>query len=136
MLLRLIEERDLEAVRDLRNRNREWFFDDREVTAEEQHVWFASLHSRRIAFYVIEQDGDVVGTISVAEQAGGHEVGNLTLDERYRGRGLMADALAEACHEPGTYFARVKTENEASLRVFERAGFDARYLYLERSKPA
>lgn len=132
MRLRLIEEGDLETVRELRNRNREWFFDEREITATQQAAWFASLREKPIRFYVIEEDGAVVGTISVAESEDGMELGNLIVDDRYRGRGLMAEAVAELCRAPGTYFARVKPGNEASAHVFERAGFAVRHLHFER----
>lgn len=130
--LRLIGEEDLEAVRQLRNRNREWFFDDREVTAEQQAVWFASLQGRSIRFYVIEEADAVVGTISVDETDVGTEVGNLILDERFRGRGLMAEAIAQLCGASGTYYARIKPGNEASIQVFECAGFVLRHLHFER----
>lgn len=132
MRVRPIEEEDLEAVRQLRNRNREWFFDAGEVSVAQQAAWFESLRSKPIRFYVIEEAGAVVGTISVAERDDGREIGNLILDEGYRGRGLMADALAELCRAPGTYYARVKPGNEASAHVFERAGFAIRHLHFER----
>lgn len=133
MRVRPIEERDLEAVLWLRNRNRMWFFYDAEVSAEDHRAWFDSLAQRPIRFYVIEEDDTVVGTVSVTETAEGREVGNLLLHDAYRGRGLMAKALELVCGESGRYFARVKPDNEASRRVFERAGFDLRYVHFERS---
>lgn len=132
MRVRSIEERDLEVVRDLRNRNRDWFFDAREVSAEQHRAWFEALPNRRIRFYVIEEDDDVVGTLSVTDTSEGREVGNLVLDDAYRGRGLMARALELVCTEPGPYFAYVKPDNEASRRLFERAGFGARHIHFER----
>jgi RimJ/RimL family protein N-acetyltransferase len=132
MQLRLLERRDLETVRELRNRNREWFFDDREVTAERQREWFESLARKPVRFYVIEEDGRVVGTISVTEMPEGREIGNLLLDDAYRGRGLMSRAIEQLTEEPGTYFALLKPDNASSLRVFERLGFRSRHVYLER----
>jgi RimJ/RimL family protein N-acetyltransferase len=130
--LRLVEERDLETVRGLRNRNRRWFFHDAEISSEQHAQWFAGLVGGPTRFYVIEEDGLVVGTISVTETGDGKEVGNLVLDDRYRGRGLMHRALAQLCAEPGTYFARVKPDNADSLRVFAKAGFAAEYVRLVR----
>jgi RimJ/RimL family protein N-acetyltransferase len=132
MALRLLEERDLDAVRELRNRNRRWFFDDRELSVEQQRTWFAALADRPVRFYVIEDDGAVVGTISVTDRGDGVEVGNLILDEAHRGRGLMARAVAEVTGAPGRYFADVQPRNEASLRVFERAGFAPVFVRVER----
>lgn len=131
--IRLIEEGDLDVVRELRNRNREWFFDDREITAAQQAAWFESLRGKSVRFYVIEHAGAVIGTISIDQGEVGMEVGNLILDPRYRGQGLMAEAVAELCRAPGTYYARVKPGNDASVNVFERAGFVLRHLHFERS---
>lgn len=133
MRLRPLEPADLEVVRELRNRNREWFFHDQEITAEQQRRWFEGLASRPVRFYVIEEDELVVGTISVTETPEGREVGNLLLDEAYRGRGLMSRAIEQVIGEPGKYFALVRPDNANSLRLFERAGFRARHLYLERT---
>lgn len=130
--LRLIEEGDLEVVRELRNRNREWFFDDREITAAQQAAWFKSLRGKPIRFYVIEDAGTVIGTISIDEGEAGMEVGNLILDARFRGQGVMAEAVAELCSAPGVYYARVKPGNDASINVFGRAGFALRHLHFER----
>lgn len=132
MRLRPLESRDLEVLRELRNRNREWFFHDKEISAEQQRRWFEGLASRPVRFYVIEEVDRVVGTISITETPEGREVGNLLLDEGYRGRGLMGRALEQVTKEPGRYFALVKPGNTSSLRVFERAGFTARHLCLER----
>lgn len=123
MRLRLIEERDLDRVRELRNRNRRWFFDAGEIDSEQQRAWFAALARKPVAFYVIEEDDHVAGTISITESDEGREVGNLILDERYRGRGLMREAVRQLTSEPGRYVAEVMPENEASLAVFREAGF-------------
>jgi RimJ/RimL family protein N-acetyltransferase len=132
VLLRPIEERDLPVVRELRNRNRSWFFDDREISADQHSAWFDSLGERGVAFYVLEEDERVVGTISITPGEHGSEVGNLTLDDAYRGRGLMTRAVQELCSGPGPWFARVKQDNIASAAVFERAGFEST-LYFERT---
>jgi RimJ/RimL family protein N-acetyltransferase len=131
--VRRVARDDLPAIRDLRNRNRSWFFDDREVTAEQHEAWFASLKERAVDFYVIEVDERVAGTISLARRGDDIEVGNLILDDEYRGRGLMTQAIEQLCTAPGKYFAHVKPGNDASARVFDRAGFD-RTLYFERTQ--
>ena len=123
MRLRPLARADLETVRLLRNQNREAFFDSREILPDQQLAWFDHLHLQPIAFYVIEEDGRVVGTVSVKEQPDGHEVGNLTLAPAYRGRGLMRSAVAQLVAAPGDYFTEVKPGNAASLRVFRATGF-------------
>jgi RimJ/RimL family protein N-acetyltransferase len=135
MQLRLLEEKDLETVRLLRNSERRWFFHDEEITPEQHRAWFAKLGEKATAFYVIEEDGEVVGTISLTDTGDGQELGNLVLAERHRGRGLMRRAVAELTGTPGSYFARVKPDNERSLRVFEQSGFVTESVVLRKVVP-
>jgi RimJ/RimL family protein N-acetyltransferase len=125
MQLRPLASGDLDTIRRLRNANREWFFDNREVSAAQQATWFENLGGRGAAFYVIEDQGEVVGTISLTTRDGGIEIGNLILDEAARGRGLMRRAVADLTTTPGDYFADVKIANERSANVFRAAGFSA-----------
>lgn len=125
MHLRRLERPDLETIRRLRNRDRHLFFDDREVSPDAQERWFESLPRKPVAFFVIEEDGQVVGTISVTTTAEGKEIGNLLLDMAYRGRGLMRRAVEQLTAEPGRYFSRVKPANLPSQRVFLASGFEA-----------
>lgn len=124
MHLRPIEAADLETIRALRNRYRQWFFDNREITRETHTRWFKALATKPIDFFVIEDDGRVVGTISVTTSADGMEIGNLLLDPECRGRGIMRHAVAELTAEPGRYVAHVKNGNTPSERVFLASGFD------------
>jgi len=123
MRLRLLARADLEAVRQLRNQHREFFFDTREITTDQQQAWFEDLGQKPIAFYVIEQDGRVVGTISVTDGSDGREIGNLVLDPAYRGQGLMREAVDQLTAAAASYFADVKRGNRPSLNVFRSAGF-------------
>lgn len=125
MKLRRLVADDLEVVRKLRNDNRAAFFDDATISAEAQQRWFARLNERPVAFYVIEVDGAVVGTISITDTSEGREIGNLVLDRNHRGRGLMTEAIRELTREPGRYFAMIKPGNQPSLAAFDRAGFQA-----------
>lgn len=123
MRLRPLTRADLETVRLLRNHSRESFFDTCEIAADQQLAWFERLHLKPVAFFVIEEDGRVVGTISVTDGPDGREVGNLTLAPACRGRGLMRQAVMQLTTSPGRYFADVKGENQPSLSVFRAAGF-------------
>jgi RimJ/RimL family protein N-acetyltransferase len=123
MPLRPLAESDLDTVRRLRNANREYFFDDAEVSAEQHAVWFRGLAAKPVDFYVIEDHGAVVGTVSATRSAAGVEIGNLALDPRSRGRGLMRTAVLQLTTAPGHYFAEVKAGNAPSVAVFEATGF-------------
>lgn len=132
MRLRLLTRADLETVRRLRNESRHAFFDDREVSADDQLRWFEKLADRAVEFYVIEDAGQVVGTISVTQTAHGKEIGNLVLDPAHRGRGLMRQAVAQLTARPGTYVAEVKSNNDSSLRVFQATGFTGEMVRLRK----
>ena len=124
MRLRPLSRTDLDTVRRLRNANRQWFFDSREVSAADQAKWFDGLSDRPVEFFVIEDDDRVVGTISLSARGDEVEVGNLILDPAARGRGLMRQAVSLLSSKPGVYFAEVKSDNESSLRVFRACGFE------------
>ncbi len=121
--LRPITADDLESVRLLRNANRHAFFDDREISIDDQRRWFERLPERPVRFLVIELEHRVIGTISVANTGAGKEIGNLVLDPQYRGRGIMGWAVAQLTAEPGLYLAEIKVDNAASQKVFAAAGF-------------
>ena len=105
MTLRPLSAEDLETVRRLRNDNRDHYFDSREITPEQQARWFAALAGKPVRFYVIEEGGAVVGTISVTDTPDGREIGNLVLDAAYRGRGLMTAAVTQLISDGADYFA-------------------------------
>ena len=130
--LRPLAEGDLETVRRLRNAHRQAFFDDREISAEDQARWFARLGERPVRFYVIEADDRVVGTISLSDTPHGREIGNLVLDPAYRGHGIMRRAVEQLTAEPGTYIAEVKAGNDPSLNVFANTGFEKSAIRLRK----
>ena len=125
MRLRRLAEGDLEFVRLLRNANRQFFFTDTEISADEQRAWFRLLGSKPIDFFIIEEDGAPVGTISAKRSPGWIEIGNLLLTPEAQGRGLMRQAVRELTAAPGRYFSEVKPDNRKSVAVFEATGFSA-----------
>lgn len=123
MKIRLIEEKDLPVCRKLRNDNRHWFYDCGPVSEERHRAWYNHVKDKH-EFYVIEEDGKVIGTIS-SKKVGlsAYEIGNLTLDEEYRGRGLMTEAVKLMMNTYFDYYATTLPENVKSQAVFLRAGF-------------
>jgi len=123
MHLRPIAESDLEIARQLRNANRHWFFYEHEISPEQQSAWFRALESGPVDFYVIEDAGVVVGTISATRHPDRTEIGNLVLLPAARGRGLMRRAVEELTAASGRYVASIKTDNAPSIAVFKATGF-------------
>ena len=106
MRLRLLARADLEAVRQLRNQHREFFFDTREITTDQQQAWFEDLGQKPIAFYVIEQDGRVVGTISVTDGSDGREIIDALVDaQALRATGNFGEPVVVAI-DPQTSWAQ------------------------------
>ena len=81
--LRPIEKQDLEWARQLRNANKTYFFDSREITRTAHAQWFAS---RTEPFFVIEYNGVPAGHCT--EKFEGYEIQNVLIDEVYRRKGL------------------------------------------------
>lgn len=124
--LRPITHDDIEFARVMRNLNRHSFVDNREVSPEQQEKWFAALQSKpHVDFRIIWLDGVRVGTMSVTTHPdGSREIGNGTVHDDYRGRGI-ATAAESALSDPnvrcwGTYFA----DNPAAAVVMRRSGFE------------
>ena len=131
-MLRKLQEKDLEILRQMRNENREWFFHNASISTEEQQHWYDNLPAN-LSFYVLEEDGRIIGSVSLTEHLEGVEVGNILLDAKYRGRGLMHVAISNLISQaPGKrYYARVLAGNENSLRLFRSSGFKDVYITLE-----
>ena len=113
---------DLEKCRELRNANRAWFSDPGIISKERHEAWYNSIKDHYF-FNVIELDGVVIGTVSCKYDQGMTEIGNLTLDENYRGNGYMTEAVKGLIREDNVYFGRTLPHNIKSQKVFERLGF-------------
>lgn len=124
--LKPITQDDIEFARVMRNLNRDSFIDSREVSPEQQEVWFAALQQKpHIDFRIVWLEGVRVGTMSVTTHPdGSREIGNGTVHDDYRGRGI-ATAAETALSDPnvrcwGTYF----DDNPAAAIVMRRSGFE------------
>lgn len=139
--LERLESKDIELLRKLRNGNRHAFFDVRHISPEDQKVWWTRYQHEwpsTVEFYSICFNSCVtVGFLSVRHLKTitmGHppyviqikEIGNLLLQLRYRGRGIMHEAITEVrrLHDPLTFWvAFVKDDNTPSLNLFARQEF-------------
>ena len=108
-------------------------FDTEPKTAEERRAWLAT-HDLAHPVLVAEDSGAVVGWGSLtawgARPAWRHTVeisSYVAPDSRGRGIGpLLMGALLERARQAGHHavLAQIVAENEASLRVTQRAGFE------------
>jgi len=106
-------------------------FDQSSITAEEHVKWlreiFANPETKKL-FMVQSTIGVPLGQVRFDKQGMGWEI-SYALDRKFRNRGLGANFLSSAISSMGQdldmapLFGRVKIENVASIRVFEKLGF-------------
>lgn len=119
--LRNINKNDLEWARRLRNKNRKYFFDDRSISQAQQKKWFQTLS---YSFFVIEYNGKPAGTIAIRSSHGQHEVHNVLIDEKYRKKGILKQAIAVIVHMYGTpLYVDVQIRNKNAVRAYAKLGF-------------
>lgn len=135
--LRRIDFTDLERMRCWRNRPevRQWFFDPREISREQQESWFDRyLKAADDETFIIEtHEGTPVGLIALyhidrsQEQA---EIGRVIVgEESYAGQGMASDAVRTLVRYGFSnlnlkrIYAQIRHDNASSIRLFEHTGF-------------
>jgi RimJ/RimL family protein N-acetyltransferase len=112
---------------------RQFSFDERAVAAEDHSVWFrAKLHDPESVLLIAEDGGVPVAQVRLDRLD--HELAeiHIAVAPESRGRGVATQAVQLAVRDAASLLgvtrilARVKPANEASLRLFERAGFSVR----------
>lgn len=99
------------------------------ISEETHRRWFAEQLGREDrVLLVLEASGEPVGQIRFDARGGFHEI-NYSLDRAVRGRGWARELVARGCtalaaRARGRLRARVKPDNEASVRVFRDLGFE------------
>lgn len=135
--LRRIDFADLERMRTWRNRPeiRRWFFDSREISREQQEQWFDGyLKDDNDETFIIEDLHErPVGMIALyrIDRTNEHaEIGRVIIaEEDCHGKGYAGDALRTLVRYGfdnlglSRIYAKIRHDNEASLRLFENAGF-------------
>lgn len=129
---------DLEFLRRLRNADRRWFFDQTEVTPEAQVSWHRSLSlNPNNHWYLVRLDDQRAGCFSIKVRDNGRaEVGSILLAPEFRGQGVMTRAMSAAIDQLGShlrYYTEVLADNDQSLNLFNRLGFTATFVTLERT---
>jgi RimJ/RimL family protein N-acetyltransferase len=105
-------------------------FSQEPIPLEAHKDWFTrKLNDTNAVLYVLEVDGVPAGQIRFDLKNDEAEIG-FSIAQQFRGKGLGSDILRYSCaalwRDKGTFLlicGAVKTENTASNRAFERAGF-------------
>lgn len=119
--LRRITKNDLDWCRDLRNKNRKFFFNNGIISKKQQYNWFKSLN---YPFFVIYFNGQPAGTIAIKKVPGHIEINNVLVSEEYRRRGILkyaVDILEKKFGLP--LYVDVKINNSPAISVYKKIGF-------------
>ena len=105
-------------------------FSDKPIEYDDHAKWFEQKLKEEAVKMILFHDGDVPAGLARFENgAGGVEI-HFTVAPEYRGRGIGTEIIkkgVEYCEGkwPGARLvAHVKDSNEASIKIFERCGFE------------
>jgi RimJ/RimL family protein N-acetyltransferase len=132
VLLRPLEETDIDSMRLLRNKCRNSFINSNEISSEEQRKWYQNYLGKPgdYMFSIIYRDA-WVGAVALYNVDSSHaEFGRLMINKEVTGRkGLGVEATIGACkigfEQLGlsTICLEVYADNLAAIKTYERSGF-------------
>lgn len=104
-------------------------FNTQPITFAEHSEWFdKKLNDKDAFYYVGEMKGEAVGIVRFDKTRSGEVVIGVLIDKKFRGKKLAAPFLRQACKTfqkdvVSDIWAYIKSENKASIKAFEKAGF-------------
>ena len=133
--LRHIEEKDIEWLRETRNKYKDNFFDSSEISVENQRAWYKNYRENTgidHMFIVELKDKTPIGTIAIyavdiASRTA--KLGRVLLIEDYRGHGYAEEAVKLAVdiaiNDMRLFKIRVEVfqDNLDALSIYHKAGF-------------
>lgn len=127
--LRKVTEADELLILQWRNENSEFFPVQPEFSIFSHRDWYRNtyVHDPADHYYTVLEttDGDYpVGTIAFNSKT--YEIGRVLLgDKWFKRKGIMSEALAQLIEAfpADRYWLRVKADNDAAIRFYEKNGF-------------
>ena len=115
-----------EFIRNLRNMNgvRQGFIEQNPID-EIQHATYMLKYNNN--FWICVDNDEPMGYIGVID----NDI-RVATHPNFQGQGIGSFMINEIMKLHPDAFAKVKLDNEASLRLFEKCGFKKRYYLLER----
>ena len=94
-ILRSSTEDDIEFLRKIKNKNKEFFFYNKTITKEEQMKWHSEFQQKKHDFlFIVESGENKIGCIGSRLFQGYCDIYNVILgDENYKGTGIMKKSL-------------------------------------------
>ena len=137
--IRPVKKEDLKKILEWRNEPevRKSMFNTGTITEEEhEKYWERFLNDEKKFAYIIEKEGRSVGVIKLEIRTEKAEV-NILVAPEFQGKGIGKTAL-KLIEEKAKEFkvpvlmSRIKPENEASIKIFEKNNFKIKHHYLEK----
>lgn len=136
--IKSLEKGDIENLRILRNKQRNWFIYSEEITNEDQIKWFESYKINKndymFSIHPINEQDRFIGAVAlyeINEESKTAEFGRLLIDkEAVKKKGLGYDATMCACsigfEQLGLnkILLEVFEENISAIKTYQKAGFD------------
>ncbi|MBG0764705.1 MAG: GNAT family N-acetyltransferase, partial [Tissierellales bacterium] len=93
--MRSVEEKDAETLRNWKNEHKEHFFFKKEISKDDQLIWFKTFHERLNDFmFIIEDKNQPIGCIGARLYQESIDIYNVILgDKKYKGKHVMKNAL-------------------------------------------
>ena len=122
-----VTEEDLEYIRELRNKFKESFVYNRDISPEQQQIWWKKYCERprdEYTFYVLRsKTGERMGTTSLTKvKENVYEFGNNILDDQFQGKGYFREVYQQALRILGdnTLMATVLPGNKHMQDVYRK----------------
>ena len=115
-----------EFIRELRNRDgvRQGFIDQKHIDRIQQAEYMLKYNS---SFWICLDNKTPVGYVGIIEK----DI-RIATHPDYQGKGAGSFMINEIMKIEPNAFAKVKLDNEASIKLFEKCGFKKKYYLLER----
>lgn len=135
LIIRPLEENDVEMIRQWRNKHRDSFFDANEITKEQQRMWYTNYKEsggKDQMFIICLKDGTPIGQVAIYDVSIENRTakfGRFLLMEEYRCHGYAEEAvkrLLKHCFETMRLYKlklEVFLENLNAIAIYARAGF-------------
>lgn len=114
-------------LRDWRNQNRQYFFDQSYISKGKHERWLDSvLHDSAQYIYLINHDGIDIGCVGISFVENPPEITRVLLGNKaYEGMGVMSLALLQLLHTHNVRkcFLEVLADNKHAIKFYQHNGF-------------
>jgi len=135
LIIRPLEEDDMEMIRQWRNKHRDDFFDAGEISKEQQRLWYTHYKEsggKDQMFIICLKDGTPIGQVAIYDvniENRTAKFGRFLLLEEFRGQSYAEEAvkrLLKHCFDTMRLYKlklEVFLENINAIAIYARAGF-------------